>query len=617
MQTSNGHPLPLGPSRTKYGHNFSLFSANASGVEIHFYKPGTETSFAKFPLNQTESTWHIEVSELPETFEYTFSVEGPHDGKHLFDASKRLLDPRAPMTNSPHTWGETPRPLRGKIEETQFDWEGDAPLNLPLHETIIYEMHVRAFTADPSSGISNGGTYEDIIDKIPHLQKLGVTAVELMPIYEFNERSHRFFDSNDPLYNFWGYSTVSFFAPMNRFARKDASTELKNLIKSMHKAGIEVLLDVVYNHTNEGDSTHYYESFRGVDNASYYMLTDDGHYYNYSGCGNTVNCNHPAVTDFIVDSLIHWVTEYHIDGFRFDLASILTRGEDGTPLNDPPLIKALCEHPKLSSVKLIAEAWDCGGLYQVGSFPCGSRFSEWNGVYRDTVRRYIKGNSSEYDAFKDSFLGSPKIYPERGPLASINFITAHDGFTMYDLTAYNEKHNEMNREENCDGHGDNESWNCGVEGETTDKTITSLREKQVQNFLATLFLSRGVPMMLMGDEYAHTRYGNNNAWCHDNFLNYFNWDKAQNRSELIELVGTLTSLRKQYCKKNSAYDVLATNDPSIFCCIIDNALFFAINISDTKKEIAIPNGYEIIIGTKNFQEGLLPHASLIAVKNRI
>lgn len=617
MESSPGSPTPLGPHKEGSFYNFSVYSEKSTQAYIAIFQSETNTLIQEFPMHRTGVVWHISLKDVPPDFSYAYRMVGPFSEKDLFNPSHYLLDPYAPLCNSPHGWGEAPPPLLGKGEIPSFTWDGDRSLHYPLEQTIIYEMHVRGFTNDPSSGVQHPGTYLGMIEKIPYLKELGITAVELMPLYEFNERSHRFFDTPERLTNYWGYSTVSFFAPMNRFAVQNSATELKALVLELHKAGIEVILDVVYNHTNEGNSKDYYESFRGIANASYYMLTADGSYYNFSGCGNTINCNHPMVRRFVLDSLVHWVEEYHIDGFRFDLASILTRGEDGIPLQSPPLIEEMCSDPRLAKTKLIAEAWDCGGLYQIGSFPRGDRFSEWNGIYRDTVRRYIRGESKEYKYFADMFLGSPSIYRERGPYASINFITAHDGFTLYDLTAYNEKHNEMNREDNRDGHNENESWNCGVEGETLEKGIQHLRKKQYQNFMATLLLSKGVPMVLMGDEYGHTRHGNNNAWCHDNFLNYFLWETSAAKQEYTDIVKTIISLRKKYCTKESSYVVHETNDFSLFLCTIGDALFFALNISDVQKDVKLPEGFDVVLGKEYYTQELAPHASLVAEKRQI
>ena len=406
---------------------------------------------------------------------------------------------------------------------------------------IIYEMHVRSFTRDPSSCVESSGTFLGIIEKIPHLVALGINAVELLPIYEFNERENCKTKpkTGGSLLNYWGYSPENFFTPMRRFGTPE---EFKQLVKQLHKSGIEVILDVVYNHTSEGSDPNYYRSFRGIDNAAYYMLDKNG-YLNYSGCGNTFNCHNSAAMTLILDSLRYWVLEYHIDGFRFDLAPILTRDCLGKPLKHPPLIEKITKDPLLGATKLIAEPWDCGGLYQVGHFPSW-RFSEWNDRYRNAVRRFFRGEEVK-EEMKQRILGSPDLYEGHLPSKSINFITIHDGFTLRDLVSYEQKHNEENGEKNLDGTEDNISWNCGIEGVTTDPNIRRLRDRQMRNFLFILLISQGIPMLLMGDEYGHTRRGNNNVWCQDNQLNYFLWDELEKNRPLFQFLSKLISFRKK------------------------------------------------------------------------
>lgn len=600
MKYEKGRPHPFGAEFTDTLCNIAVYSEHATEGFVHLYSPGSQTPLETLPLFQTGPVWHIAFDPDTLPLEYTLSFNGPTDPKHLFNVTKELLDPYAKALNTPNTWGAHQKPLRGKIEHLPFDWEGVKKPQTPLEDTIIYECHLRGMTK------TRGGDshYREMIATIPYLKEMGVTAVEFLPLYEFNERSHKDNGAPDPLFNFWGYSTVSFFAPMQRFADNDAITEMKEMVKAFHQAGIEVYLDVVYNHTNEGDSKSYYESMRGIDNATYYIVDDTGNYYNYSGCGNTVRCNHPYTRSFIVDSLAYWADTFQIDGFRFDLASILTRDVDGTPLEAPPLIDMIESHPSLQDVKLIAEAWDCGGLYQVGRFP-GKRFSEWNGVYRDTVRRYINGIDCNNEALFRAFSGSQEMYETS--TRSINFITAHDGFTLHDLTAYQEKHNEANREGNADGHKENESWNCGVEGETDDAKIKALRKKQQNNFLATLFFSKGIPMVWMGDEYGHTRYGNNNAWCHDNELNYFDWTRQENT-----LIAKLVSLRKDVV--TNRYTALPSEG---FGCDMETHVFY---LNPYKTPLACSHGGTIVFSTDTIEtEGdthILPPNSCLLLKKR-
>jgi glycogen operon protein len=408
---------------------------------------------------------------------------------------------------------------------------------------------VRSFTAHPSSGVNSPGTYAGLIEKIPYLKELGIRAVELMPIFDFDEfqNSVKNEQTGELLVNHWGYSTVCFFAPKAGFAAAGASgdeaSELKQLVKTLHENGIEIILDVVFNHTAEGNENGPTLSFRGIDNRTFYILTPEGYYYNFSGTGNTFNSNHPAVIEFILDCLRYWTIEYHIDGFRFDLASALTRAENGMPLADPPLLKMIAHDPVLASVKLIAEPWDADGLYHVGSFPAYGRWAEWNGKYRDAIRKYLKGEAGLVEEAIQRMQGSPDLYPGRGPIASVNFITAHDGFTLNDLVTYNEKHNEANLENNRDGHNENESWNCGVEGPTDDPEINALRRRQMKNAITILMMSQGVPMFLMGDEVARTQQGNNNAYRQDNKISWFDWSTIEQNSDMLRYFQKLIAFR--------------------------------------------------------------------------
>lgn len=560
-----GRASPLGVSKLNEGLNFSLFSEHASGVTLCLFTPGSQHSFLEIPLdphqNRTGNIWHILVIGLPETpLEYGYRLQGPtEDPKLKYDPKKILSDPYAKGLATSCQWGhkgwdEDVNIPRGRILlSTPFNWEKERFPKIPHEELIIYEMQVRSFTQESSSKVKHPGTFLGVIEKIPYLKSLGINAVELMPIFEFDECEIK---QKNPktgsiLKNVWGYSTINFFAPMNRFGSSDAWTsamdDFRTLVKELHKNGIEVILDVVYNHTAEGNESGPYFSFKGIDNEVYYMLNPKGEYYNFSGTGNTFNCNHPVVSQLIVDSLRYWVDVMHVDGFRFDLASILTRAENGAPLAAPPVIEAILNDPILADVKLIAEAWDAGGLYQVGSFPSGGRWHEWNGKYRDAVRKFMKGTDGLSGEFSQAISGSQHIYGhDRLPYHSINFVTAHDGYSLKDLVSYMEKHNLENGEDNRDGANDNESWNCGAEAETSNRKIIQLREQQMRNFHACLMLSIGTPMILMGDEYGHTRLGNNNTWCQDNALNWFQWDLIEKNKGFFRFFCLMIAFRKNH-----------------------------------------------------------------------
>ena len=439
---------------------------------------------------------------------------------------------------------------RGQIIREDYDWQGDTPFSIPLEDLIIYEMHVRSFTAHSSAGVHHPATFAGITEKIPYLKKLGINCVELMPVFEFDEFENTREVNGTRLCQYWGYSTVGFFDPKAGYAAAAPfgleADELKHMIRTLHQNGIEVILDVVFNHTAEGNEQGPTISFRGIDNRTYYLLTPDGWYYNFSGCGNTMNCNNAVVRSMIRDCLRYWVASYHIDGFRFDLASILTRDDHGVPMIAPPLLESLARDPVLGKTKLIAEAWDAGGLYQVGSFPSWKRWSEWNGRYRDCVRRFIKGDARTAPELLQRISGSPDLYGCEGPFASVNFITCHDGFTLYDLVSYNEKHNEANGEGNRDGCNENDSWNCGYEGPTDRQDILDLRLRQMKNMLTLLLTSRGVPMLLAGDEFANTQFGNNNAYCQDNEISWLDWNLLSKNRELFSFVQKLISFRKAH-----------------------------------------------------------------------
>jgi isoamylase/glycogen operon protein len=552
---SEGSPLPFGVTPKEKGVNFSIYAKEAQDLFLCLFKEGQVEPFQEIKLdplkNKTGDVWHISIDNLPPSFVYGYRVKLTDQSTHL------LLDPYARCVASDPVWLSNPgqnipyRPLGKFSSSHSFDWEGDRPLKIPLHDLIIYEMHVRGFTQHTSSEVKHPGTYAGLIEKIPYLKYLGVNAVELMPVHEFNEKEAMQVNpkTHQPLCNYFGYSTVNFFSPMNRYAsasQKDqALTEFKTMVKELHKNGIAVILDVVFNHTFEGNQNGPISSFRGLDRHAYYMIDNQENYLNFSGCGNTFNANHPVTRELILDALRYWVTEMHVDGFRFDLASILTRAEDGTPLPNPPIIEAITKDPILSQTILIAEAWDAGGLYQVGGFVPGStRWAEWNGKYRDIVRRFIKGTPNHKTAFATALCGSQDLYGAgRAPTCSINFITAHDGFSLADLVCYNSKQNWLNGEDNRDGFDHNDSWNCGFEGHSSNQKVIRLRERQVRNFHLALMVSQGIPMILMGDEYAHTRHGNNNTWCQDNELNWFLWDHLDFRTGFHRFFRSLIHFR--------------------------------------------------------------------------
>lgn len=549
-QLRAGRPSPFGASFVPGGVNFAVFSKHATRCTLVLFEKGQLNPTAEIPFPDEFRVGHVFTMIVfgldYETLEYGFRMDGPysvHEG-HRFDFSKILLDPYARVIGGLDVWGvppepDNPYPHRARLVYEDYDWENERPLNLPMQDLIIYEMHVRGFTRHPSSGAKHPGSFTAIREKIPYFKALGVNCIELMPIFEFDEfENHRINpETGEELLNYWGYSSLGFFALKAGYAATGRFgmqvDEFKTLIKELHRNGIEVIMDVVFNHTAEGNELGPTISYRGIDNKTYYMLTPDGRYLNFSGTGNTMNCNNPVVRNMVLECLRHWVYEYHIDGFRFDLASILGRDQSGHPLANPPLLETLAHDPILANCKLIAEAWDAGGLYQVGSFPAYGRWAEWNGKYRDAIRRFLKGDHGLAWEVAERLQGSPDLYWNRGPTASINFITAHDGFSLYDLFAYNYKHNEANGEHNRDGANDNHSWNCGWEGETNDPAINALRRRQIKNAIVLLMVSRGVPMILMGDEVAHTKYGNNNTYCHDNELNWFNWDLVQQNADIF------------------------------------------------------------------------------------
>jgi isoamylase len=558
-----GRVFPFGATLVPGGVNFSIFSRNATDCTLVLFDKGESKPMVEipFPLEfRIGNVYSMIVFGLDfERIEYGYRMGGPFDPKtgHRFDKTKILLDPYAKVVGGRDVWGATPDwddifQHRGRLLFEDFDWESDRPLEIPMEDLVIYEMHVRSFTRHPSSGVKHKGTFAALAEKMDYLKELGVNCVELMPIYEFDEfeNSRRHPQTDELLMNYWGYSTVNFYAPKAGYAASGKYgmqvDELKTMVKEFHRHGIEVMLDVVFNHTAEGNEFGPCISFRGVDNQTYYMLTPDGYYYNFSGCGNTLNCNNPIVRNIVLDCLRYWASEYHIDGFRFDLASILGRDQWGAPLPNPPLLETLAFDPILAKCKLIAEAWDAGGLYQVGSFPAYGRWAEWNGKYRDGIRKFLKGEPGLAGDMAQRIQASPDLYSSRGPTVSINFITCHDGFTLNDLVSYNGKHNEANGENNNDGANDNHSWNCGWEGPSADPHVNALRRRQIKNALAMLLTSQGVPMILMGDEAGHTQQGNNNTYCHDTELNWLDWSLLKQNADLLRFCKNCIAFRKRH-----------------------------------------------------------------------
>ncbi len=514
--------------------NFAFFSEHASQMTLGLKKDG---QIQEIPLNRTENVWHTELEGWSEKMEYAIKIDSDH----------WLADPYSKSPATSRIWGEGIKTVWSYIEiPKSFDWQETGKPCIPLSELIIYEMHVRAFTIHSSSGVAHRGTYSGIIEKIPYLKKLGVNAIELMPIFEFDE-TRLDLKEKKGLLNFWGYDPLYFFSPMRRYASKeDAKTEFKTLVRELHKHGIEVILDVVYNHTGEWDTRAFQFSFRPLDDPIYYMVDEQGHYRNYTGCGHTFNVNHPVVLKLILASLRFWAEEMQVDGFRFDLASVFTRDPHGNVMKNPPVLEAIAKDPLLQNLKLISESWDASGLYQVGRFPHFGPWSEWNGKYRDRVREFIKGTDGCAGMFAEAISGSEFLYHSFSPSCSINFITAHDGFSLKDLVSYNHKHNEANGHLNQDGVNRNLSWNCGHEGPSNNPDIQKLRERQMRNFLLALFLSQGVPMLLMADEYGHSRQGNNNPYVQDNEVNWFLWDQVKTNGPLVDFVSFLIHFRKTH-----------------------------------------------------------------------
>ena len=545
------------------GVSFTINSHGATRCTLLLFKPQAPKPYARIPFPDSYrigDTYSMLVFDIkPDEFEYAFSFDGPYEPAKglLFNEENVLLDPYSRAVTGQRKWGEKPEggkdfEYRARVVKSSFDWGNIKQLEQPFEDLVIYEIHVRGYTKDKSSGVSAPGTFAGLKDKIPYLKDLGINAVELMPIFEFDEMESARVVDGVQLYNYWGYNTVSFFAPNTSYAFNEEHNhegdELKSLIKALKENGIEVILDVVFNHTAEGNEMGPCFSFKGIDNNVYYMLTPDAHYYNFSGCGNVMNCNHPVVRNFIIDCLRHWAIEYRVDGFRFDLASILGRDQNGAPMANPPILESLTFDPVLGKMKLIAEAWDAGGLYQVGSFPSWNRWAEWNGRYRDDMRSFLKGDDGMAGNAITRITGSRDLYsPEsRGHKASVNFLTCHDGFTLYDLYSYNEKHNEKNGWNNTDGDNNGHSWNCGAEGETDDPNVNGLRRRLIKNAFAALLCSRGPAMFFAGDEFCNTQFGNNNAYCQDNIISWLDWSRLEEFKEIHDFVRHMIQFRKEH-----------------------------------------------------------------------
>ena len=545
------------------GVSFTINSHGATRCTLLLFKPQAPKPYARIPFPDSYrigDTYSMLVYDIkPDEFEYAFSFDGPYEPAKglLFNEENVLLDPYSRAVTGQRKWGEKPEggkdfEYRARVVKSSFDWGNIKQLEQPFEDLVIYEIHVRGYTKDKSSGVSAPGTFAGLKDKIPYLKDLGINAVELMPIFEFDEMESARVVDGVQLYNYWGYNTVSFFAPNTSYAFNEEHNhegdELKSLIKALKENGIEVILDVVFNHTAEGNEMGPCFSFKGIDNNVYYMLTPDAHYYNFSGCGNVMNCNHPVVRNFIIDCLRHWAVEYRVDGFRFDLASILGRDQNGAPMANPPILESLAFDPVLGKMKLIAEAWDAGGLYQVGSFPSWNRWAEWNGRYRDDMRSFLKGDDGMAGNAITRITGSRDLYsPEsRGHKASVNFLTCHDGFTLYDLYSYNEKHNEKNGWNNTDGDNNGHSWNCGAECETDDPNVNGLRRRLIKNAFAALLCSRGPAMFFAGDEFCNTQFGNNNAYCQDNIISWLDWSRLEEFKEIHDFVRHMIQFRKEH-----------------------------------------------------------------------
>ncbi len=658
-----GVPLPLGTSESSGGVNFSLFSRHASSVRLELFDHPADAAPTRVidldpARNRTGDVWHVWVEGIRSGQLYGYRVDGPYqpDAGHRFNFSKLLLDPFATVIAPLPAWefdpalgydASAPEPdlVRSTIDDAgampkcmftneHFHWHDDRPLKHPWSRTVIYETHVRGFSIHASAGVAHPGTYRGLMEKIPYLTELGVTAVELMPVQEFNDHQVPVTNpqTGEPLNNYWGYDPVSFFAPKASYSSTGGlgqqKLEFKEMVRALHQAGIEVILDVVFNHTAEGNELGPTFGFRGIDNAIFYMLApDQRHYLDYAGTGNTINANHPVVRDHIMGALRSWVVEMHVDGFRFDLASVLGRDGNGKLLADAPLLERIAEDPILRDVKIIAEAWDAAGAYEVGSFS-ERRWAEWNGRYRDDVRRFWRGDDGMLGLFASRICGSADIYTRsgKGPEGSINFVTCHDGFTLNDLVSYQNKHNEANGENNHDGTDANFSENCGVEGETTDAGIEALRKRQIKNFLLTLLVSRGVPMLLGGDEMRRTQGGNNNAWCQDNETNWYDWGYQEQHSDILRFTRGMIALRRNHpvLSKEEFYtdagihwfappgglpDWADTNAKQLACLINEDeqsALFLMFNAGNDAIDFKLP---DLLLATEWFVAADTSHES--------
>lgn len=583
LKTEPGTPFLLGAELNQNGCNFAIFSRNATAVSLLLFDHPEDSKPSHIldlnpKINKTGDIWHIFIAGIKEGQCYGYTIDGPYwpdNEGHRFNKNKLLLDPYAKAISGKYNWSkpeafayQVGSPLGDLsfseennfgvtaksivVDGQNFDWEGDTALSTPMKDSIIYEMHTRAFTIGSKNAEHEPGTYLAIIDQIPYLKELGITTVELMPVHHFNHKENFKKNpiTNEPLYNFWGYSTLGFFAPDSWYAKDEnglnAVYEFKEMVKALHKAGISVILDVVYNHTGEGNEYGPTICFKGIDNSIYYM-TEQGRYYkNYSGCGNTLNCNHPVVKRLILDSLRYWVVDMHVDGFRFDLAAILGRDENGNWVPNYSILNEISNDPILSSAQIIAEGWDAAGLYKVGDFPSG--WAEWNGKYRDAIRGFIKGDNNLVGELAQRLSGSADLFSlrDRRPYHSINFITAHDGFTLNDIVSYNTKHNIENGEGNRDGNDNNVSWNCGHEGTTTDENVLDLREQQMRNLFTLLMISQGTPMFLYGDEVKFSKNGNNNTYCHDNKLNWFDWSLYRKNKKFFNFCKNMIEFRKSH-----------------------------------------------------------------------
>jgi isoamylase len=557
LTITRGHPVPLGASRTPSGINFVLISRHATSVRLVISEPCNTEVFVEIPLGpmyfRTGDHWHVRIDGLPDEFAYGYRVDGPKGIGNRYDPSIVLIDPASRALACGRPWGNPDgNARRSLLTRVTNDRSDDVNPRIPREDTILYELHVRGFTVDPSSGVRHPGTFAGLVEKIPYLKDLGVTAVEILPIDEFDENDCPFVNplTGERLLNFWGYNTIAYSAPKAAYASNWEGIaplrEFCGMVKEFHNEGMEIVLDVVFNHTAEGGENGPTYHFRGLDNSMYYMLDDKGRYLNFSGCGNTVNSNHPVVRGMLLSCLRNAVAEAGVDGFRFDLASVLGRDRQGNVLVEPPVIEMISEDALLMDTKLIAEPWDAGGLYQVGSFPGGPRWSVWNGRFRDDVRRFWRGDPGMISELATRICGSDDLYHGRGPLHSTNFITCHDGFTLHDLVSYNQKHNEANGEGNRDGSDHNLSWNCGVEGPTDDLQVLAIRRRQARNLMATLLISQGVPMILGGDELLRSQGGNNNAWCQDNPTSWVDWGLVEENGDFLRFVKELISLRRDH-----------------------------------------------------------------------